>query len=136
MHGFYYDFQNTFSAKVCYCILSDQTLSLPFICGVVLFLWMFYYDNAIKTQLRSRIFKLPVLFKSLQIRAQTLIPQNRFLVSINFARNRFSEGERQVSRTKSIPASKLTVMVHGLLDSILGSYLIPGIDMHSLKYRH
>ncbi len=46
MHGFYYDFQATLSATVCYCITTDQTLSLHFISEVVLLLWIFFNDNA------------------------------------------------------------------------------------------
>jgi hypothetical protein len=43
--------------------------------------------------------------------------------------------------TKSIPAFKITFMVRGRLDSILGSYSVSGIDFSSQaitrhKYRH
>jgi hypothetical protein len=48
MHGYYYEFQASLSAYVCYCVSADHTLSLHFIVhGLGLLLWIFcYYENA------------------------------------------------------------------------------------------
>ncbi len=44
MHGFYYEFQATLSASVCYCITPDQYLFFYFIVGKFCFCGFCFYD--------------------------------------------------------------------------------------------
>jgi hypothetical protein len=50
-------FQGTLSATVCYCIKADPTVSL--ICGMVLFLWIMFYNKARMTGKAVFISSLP-----------------------------------------------------------------------------
>jgi hypothetical protein len=42
MHSFYNEIKAKISATFCSCITIDQTLSLHFVSGVVLFLWILF----------------------------------------------------------------------------------------------
>jgi hypothetical protein len=46
IHRFFYDFQATLPATVCYCIIAEENPRHLLPCKVVLFLWILFYDNS------------------------------------------------------------------------------------------